>query len=147
MFFNTPTVTQLSTVIAQAAAPAFLLGALAAFLAILISRLNRLIDRPNVRPMTVSEIGRLKARAVLINHAIMWAVVSSIATAFLLIVAFCIAFFELPHEYGVAVLFLVALGTLSISLIDLAREVRIAAMDFEHLESAAESAQVEARSR
>ena len=36
---------QLSQIISQAAAPAFLLGALAAFIAVLISRLNRVIDR------------------------------------------------------------------------------------------------------
>ena len=45
MLTDTPTVTQLSHVIAQSAAPAFLLGALGAFIAILISRLNRIADR------------------------------------------------------------------------------------------------------
>jgi hypothetical protein len=42
---DTRSVSQLSHVISQAAAPAFLLGALAAFIAVLISRLNRVIDR------------------------------------------------------------------------------------------------------
>jgi hypothetical protein len=42
---DTPSVSQLSQVISQAAAPAFLLGALAAFIAVLISRLNRIVDR------------------------------------------------------------------------------------------------------
>jgi hypothetical protein len=45
MLPDTPSVTQLSQVISQSAAPAFLLGALGAFIAILISRLNRIIDR------------------------------------------------------------------------------------------------------
>jgi hypothetical protein len=45
MYPDTPSVSQLSNVISQAAAPAFMLGALAAFIAILISRLNRIIDR------------------------------------------------------------------------------------------------------
>ena len=45
MYPDTPSVSQLSHVISQAAAPAFLLGALAAFIAVLISRLNRIIDR------------------------------------------------------------------------------------------------------
>jgi hypothetical protein len=40
-----PSVSQLSQVISQAAAPAFLLGALAAFIAVLISRFNRIVDR------------------------------------------------------------------------------------------------------
>ena len=47
MYPDTPSVSQLSQVISQAAAPAFLLGALAAFIAVLISRLNR-YHRPNV---------------------------------------------------------------------------------------------------
>lgn len=41
---DTPSVSQLSHVISQAA-PAFLLGALAAFIAVLISRPNRIVDR------------------------------------------------------------------------------------------------------
>jgi hypothetical protein len=38
-----PTVSQLSNVITQVMAPAFLLAALAAFVALLIARLNRII--------------------------------------------------------------------------------------------------------
>lgn len=79
-----------------------------------------------------SDKPRPKARAALINRAIMWAVASSIATALLLIVAFCTAFFNVAHEYGVAILFVVALGTFTVSLPDLAREVHLAVMDFEH---------------
>ena len=45
MITETPSVNQLAQVISQAAAPAFLLGALAAFISVLISRLNRIIDR------------------------------------------------------------------------------------------------------
>ncbi|HTG03409.1 MAG TPA: DUF2721 domain-containing protein, partial [Bradyrhizobium sp.] len=48
MYPDTPSVSQLSHVISQAAAPAFLLGALAAFIAVLISRLNRVVDRTMV---------------------------------------------------------------------------------------------------
>jgi hypothetical protein len=42
---DTPFVSQLSHVISQAAAPAFLLGALAAFIAVLISRLGARVTR------------------------------------------------------------------------------------------------------
>lgn len=45
MLPETPSVTQLSQVIAQVTAPAFLLGAVAAFISVLISRMNRVIDR------------------------------------------------------------------------------------------------------
>ena len=41
----TPSVEQLSRIIGSVAAPAFLLGAVAAFISVLISRMNRVIDR------------------------------------------------------------------------------------------------------
>lgn len=130
---------ELSNVISHSAAPAFLLGALSGFIAILITRLNRIIDQSaSLRPAEVDgamQSGRmsaLKQRAMLINRAILWAVASSIATALLLIVAFVIAFFAFSHEYGVAALFVMALGAFTVSLISFAQEVRIAVMDFEH---------------
>lgn len=135
---------QLSNVIAHATAPAFLLGALSGFIAILIARLNRIIDQPALLQSIGdsdpagarlrSHMPRLKLRAALINRAILWAVASSIATALLLIVAFVIAFFALPHEYGVALLFMVALGTFTVSLVNFAKEIRMAVMDFEHFQ-------------
>lgn len=141
---STPTMDQLSNVIAHATAPAFLLGALSGFIAILITRLNRIIDQPaSLKSIGDSDpagarlrshLPRLKVRATLINRAILWAVASSIATAMLLIVAFVIAFFALPHEYGVALLFVIALGTFTVSLVDLAKEIRMAVMDFEHFQ-------------
>lgn len=139
----TPTITQLSTVISQATAPAFLLGALSGFIAILIGRLNRILDRTaslrsvadndSARTKLAQDMPRLKRRAAMINRAIFWAVASSIATAVLLIVAFFIAFFNLPHEYGVGILFVVALSTFTVALIDFAREVHMAVMDLDHL--------------
>ena len=45
MLSDTQSVTQLSQVIGQVTAPAFLLGAVAAFTSVLISRMNRIIDR------------------------------------------------------------------------------------------------------
>ncbi len=131
---TTPTISQLSTVISQATAPAFLLGALSGFIAILVARLNRVIDSDTVRTGATQtvDVQRLKRRAVLINRAILWAVASSIATALLLIVAFVIAYYDFPHEYGVAILFIVALGTFTFALINFAREVHMAVMDFEH---------------
>lgn len=45
MIPDTPSISQLAHVISQATAPAFLLGALAAFIALLINRMNRIVDR------------------------------------------------------------------------------------------------------
>ena len=142
MISETPSVNQLSQVISQAAAPAFLLGALAAFIAVLISRMNRIIDRTIVlngipdddtaKSRLKADLPRLMRRAAMVNRAIFWAVIGSIAVTVLVIVAFASAFFEVQHERGVAVLFMISLGAFTISLIDFAREVRIALSEFDH---------------
>jgi len=142
MITETPSVNQLSQVISQAAAPAFLLGALAAFISVLISRLNRIIDRTivlngipaedTVRSRLKADLPRMMWRATLVNRAILWAVVGSIAVSVLVIVAFASAFFEIQHERGVAVLFMISLGAFTVSLIDFAREVRIAVSELDH---------------
>jgi hypothetical protein len=68
----------------------------------------------------------------MLNRAIFWAVISSITITVLVIVAFASAFFQIAHERGVAVLFMVALGAFTVSLVDFAREVRIALSEFDH---------------
>jgi Protein of unknown function (DUF2721) len=142
MLPDTPSVSQLSHVISQAAAPAFLLGALAAFIAVLISRLNRVIDRTivlngisdddAVRYRLKADLPRLMRRAAMLNRAIFWAVIGSISATLVVIVAFASAFLQIQHERGVAILFLVALGAFTVSLVDFAREVRIALSEFDH---------------
>ena len=142
MISDTPSVSQLSQVISQAAAPAFLLGALAAFIAVLISRLNRIIDRTialnaiadddTVKSRLKADLPRLMRRAMIVNRAILWAVIGSIAVTVLVIVAFLSAFFEVQHERGVALMFMIALGAFTVSLVDFAREVRIAVNEFDH---------------
>jgi hypothetical protein len=142
MYPDTPSVSQLSHVISQAAAPAFLLGALAAFIAVLISRLNRIIDRTialngipdddTVRCRLKADLPRLLRRAAMLNRAIFWAVIGSITITLMVIVAFVSAFFHIQHERGVAILFMVSLGAFTVSLVDFAREVRIALSEFDH---------------
>src|SRR5258707_13713568 len=100
---DTPSVSQLSHVISQATAPAFLLGALAAFIAVLISRLNRIIDRTIVlngirdddarRSRLKADLPRLMRRAAMMNRAIFWAVVASIAWTLLVVVSLLTALF------------------------------------------------------
>jgi hypothetical protein len=50
----------------------------------------------------------------------------------LVIVAFMSAFFAIQHERGVAILFMAALAAFTVSLVDFAREVRIALSEFDH---------------
>jgi uncharacterized protein DUF2721 len=142
MLSDTPSVTQLSQVIGQVTAPAFLLGAVAAFTSVLISRMNRIIDRSQalnaIRDDDASkahlklDIPRLKRRAALLNSAVLFSTMSAIITSLLVIVAFVCAFYNMRHEYAVAVLFVVALGFFTLSLVYLAREARIALNEFDH---------------
>jgi len=142
MLSDTPSITQLSQVIGQVTAPAFLLGAVAAFTSVLISRMNRIIDRSQTlnairdddasKAHLKSDIPRLKRRAALLNSAILFSTVSAIITSLLVIVAFVCAFYNMPHEYAVALLFVVALGFFTVSLVYLAREARIALNELDH---------------
>jgi Ca2+/Na+ antiporter len=142
MLPETPSIEQLSRIIGSVAAPAFLLGAVAAFVAVLISRMNRVIDRSQflhgiadgdkARSDLKADIPRLKLRAELLNRAVFYSTVCAIITALLIIVAFVSAMFHLAHEYGVAILFVVALVFFVLSLVYLARETRIALHDFDH---------------
>src|SRR5258705_9766594 len=94
MLPETPSVTQLSQVITQVTAPAFLLGAVAAFTSVLIARMNRIIDRSQAlhaigddeasRAHLKADIPPLKRRAVLLNKAILFSTISAIITSVLL---------------------------------------------------------------
>jgi hypothetical protein len=128
------TVDQLSLVISQAAAPAFLLGAVASFLSVLVTHMSRILDRsrtindifdPKTRELKV-QLPELRLRAVLVIRAIYWAVGSGITTCLLMIVAFASAYIGARHEPAAAVLFTLSLCLFTASLISFAREVRIA---------------------
>ena len=134
-----PSIDQLARIIGNVAAPAFLLGAVAAFISVLISRINRVIDRAQFlhgigdadpsKAYLKADIPRLRRRAALLNRALFCSILSAILTSLIVIVAFISAMFNLAHEYGVAILFVGALLTFCISLVDLARETRIAFHD------------------
>lgn len=135
----TPSIDQLARIIGNVAAPAFLLGAVAAFISVLISRINRVVDRAQFlhgigdadasKAYLKADIPRLRRRAALLNRALFCSILSAILTSLIIIVAFISAMFSLAHEYGVAILFVGALLTFCISLVDLARETRIAFHD------------------
>ena len=132
---------ELSKIISQATAPAFLLGAMAGLISVLVGRLNRIVDRAGSLTATPSEdpatkhlrmdIPRLERRAKLINRAIEFAVISGIFTTMLVLIAFASAFLGVGHAYGAAVLFMLALGSFGISLVYLWLEVRISISQFD----------------
>ncbi len=132
---------ELSKIISQATAPAFLLGAMAGVVSVLVGRLNRIVDRSNaltaindddaVRGRLKAEIPRLKRRAKLISKAIEYAVVAGIFTTCLVIVSFGSAVVGADRAYGAAVLFTLALGSFTVSLIYLWAEIRMAVSDLD----------------
>jgi hypothetical protein len=142
MPISASTADQLSLVISHATAPAFLLGAVAAFISVLITRMNRIVDRVNgiiARPDNDADSARMKAllprlssRLKLMNHAIEFAVLSGIFTTMLVILAFLSPFLGWRHEYGAAILFVIALSFFGAALVSLWREVRAAFRDIEY---------------
>ncbi len=136
---DTPPISQLSQVISQAIAPAFILGSVSGFIAVLVTRLNRIIDRcrslhaqlqtQGPGDPSQGDLKLLNKRADLINLALLFAVGCALVTILLMIVAFAYAFFGIAHEKGVAVLFATALALFAVSLINFAREIRIALKD------------------
>jgi uncharacterized membrane protein (DUF485 family) len=132
----------LAEVIAHATAPAFLLGAVSGFVAVLMGRMNGIIDRIRsinaiadddaARADLKADLPRLKRRAKLVNEAIFLAVGSAICTTLLVISAFVSAFLGLRHEPGAAMMFVLALGLMGAALVALALEVRIALTEYDH---------------
>jgi hypothetical protein len=137
-----PSVSQLSQVITQAIAPAFLLGALAAFVSVLTLRMNRVVDRSQMlnaiddadktRVHLKVDLQRMKQRATLLNNATLFATLSAISATVLVMVAFVSAFFSIQHERGIAVLFVITLAFFAAALVNFARETRIALHEFDY---------------
>jgi hypothetical protein len=133
---------QLSQVMVQATAPAFILGAVAGFVSILLGRMTSVIDRvrslneiadgDTARAHLKSDIPRLRRRAKLLNSATRWALVSGMCTSLLLVVGFASAFFRLHHEYGAGILFALAVALLGGSLFRFSQEVRIGLSEGDH---------------
>ncbi|MGD9539547.1 DUF2721 domain-containing protein [Methylocystis sp.] len=137
--YYSPSIEQLSTVISQVTGPAFLLAAEAQLLDVLISRLDRIVDRSReidaeddqVQPRLKAELPVLKTRAKLIHRAIYWGVGSCIATSVLVILGFGAAFLHVRHEYGAGFLFAVAMILFTAALIVFARELQLGFLEIE----------------
>lgn len=118
---------RLSQVIDHTTAPAFLLGAVAGFLAIMLARVENLMRRiDNGKVHTVHGLAQVKRRIRLLHWAVFFAICAAIAAAVLVIAAFGFAFLNRPHVYGVGTLFLVSFTLLTFALGLFAQEIRLA---------------------
>jgi hypothetical protein len=138
------TTAQLSTVISQVTAPAFLLSAVASLLSVLSTRMSRIVDRSRaISSLTASdprragleiELPELRKRAIFMHRAIFWSVGSGISACLLVVFAFASALLDIGHERGAAGLFMLAMGLFTAALVYLAREVRFSAGEIGRLE-------------
>jgi hypothetical protein len=139
---SAPDAVQLSHVISEATAPAFVLGAVAGFVSILVGRLtavferirhlNDIADDEASRAHLKSDLPRLRRRAVLLNNATRLALASGVCTALLLAVGFGSALLNLEHVYGAAILFLIAVLLLGAALLRFGQEVGIGLSEADH---------------
>ena len=133
---------QLSTMIAHAVAPAFLLGAVAAFVSILFARmtaiterirdLNRIADNDEARKWLKEDVARLKRRLVLLNQSLYLTLTAGIGITILLLVGFVVTLFGYRHEVGAGALFIVSLCLLVGSLFRFLQDVSISLSDHDH---------------
>ncbi|GLS18257.1 hypothetical protein GCM10007874_12730 [Labrys miyagiensis] len=138
----TPDVAQLSQIFSHAAAPAFLLGAVAGFTSILHGRLVSLLERirtlneiddgDDKRHKLKADLPRLRRRVKLLSGAIYLALCAAICTTLLLAVSFIAAFFGFQHELGAAAMFLLAVLLLATSLFRFAQEIQMGVSEADH---------------
>lgn len=116
---------------------------MAGLIAVLVGRLERLLDRARLlhglssdEPRNVelkAGIPRLKKRATLINSALFFAAASGLVTTLLIVMSFTYAFLNLEHERGVAVLFILAVGLFASALVQFMREIHLALEEIDYL--------------
>jgi hypothetical protein len=143
MMENVPTLSRISQVMLQATAPAFLLGATASFIGILLTRLGGIVDRSRAinaiksddrdRMKLKADLPRLRRRAALLHNAIGFAVASSICTTLLIVLGFGGAILGFDHELGAGLVFVASMIMFCAALLNLAGELRIGLIDLDHL--------------
>lgn len=130
-----PDIQRLTLIFSQATAPTFFLGAVAAFVSLMSSRLSMIVGRIRAlnaipegdpeRAHLKTDLERLRRRARLLSRAIVASLVSGICATALLAVVFTAEFFGLKYAYGAGLLFIVATVFLGAGLVYFAREARI----------------------
>ena len=126
---------RLSQIFSNALAPTFFLGAVAAFVSLMSSRLSAVIERvrtlnaitdeDQARAHLKVDLERLRRRARLLNSGILAALRGGVCATVLLAIMFITGFVGLKHAYGAGLLFIVATGFLGFALVRFAQEARI----------------------
>src|SRR5258707_2474038 len=127
-----PDIDRLTQIFSNAIAPAFFLGAVAAFVSLMMSRLaavnaqikatGALPDQDGAAVGSSAALGTLKRRARLLSDGIILSLGGGICATLLLAILFASQFFGLRHVYRAAVLFIGATLLLGGALIRFAQE-------------------------
>jgi hypothetical protein len=141
MLQSTITIDRLTEVIAHSTAPSFLLGAVAAFVALMLARmdgvivrlrqLNAIDDSDKSHSRLKLDMPRLERRVRLLHRAIFVGLMSAISATMLVISSFIFAFMNVTHVFAASLLFLLSLVLLGVSLSLFAREIMIALSEYE----------------
>lgn len=130
-----PDMERLSQIFSQAIAPTFFLGAVAAFVSLMASRLSAVMvrvqtlnaitddDQPRVR--LKADVARLRRRARLLNSGILAALRGGLCATLLLAILFASEFLGLKYAYGAGLLFMLSTFLLGFALFRFAQEARI----------------------
>ncbi|MEG0859178.1 MAG: DUF2721 domain-containing protein [Pseudomonas sp.] len=131
-----PDAVRLSQIFSQATAPTFFLGAIAAFVSLMTSRLSAVIERIRVlnaiseddqkRAHLRGDMERLRRRAYLLNNGILSSLRGGLCATLLLANIFVTEFVGFKYAYGAGLLFVVATFFLGVGLFRFAQEARIA---------------------
>ena len=135
MIYLIPDAQRLSQIFSNALAPTFFLGAVAAFVSLMSSRLSAVIERVRTLNAITDEdqarvhlkvdLVRLRRRARLLNSGILAALRGGVCATLLLAIMFVTGFVGLKHAYGAGLLFIIATGFLGFALVRFAQEARI----------------------
>jgi hypothetical protein len=135
MFNFIPDAERLSQIFAQAIAPTFFLGAVAAFVSLMASRLsaviarvqtlNAIADDDHPRVPLKADVERLRRRARLLNSGILASLRGGLCATLLLAILFVSEFFGLKYAYGAGLLFVISTFLLGFALFRFAQEARI----------------------
>jgi hypothetical protein len=125
-----PDIDRLTQIFSNAIAPAFFLGAVAAFVSLMMSRLAAVAaqikatgaDQDGAAVGSSAALGTLKRRARLLSDGIILSLGGGICATLLLAILFASQFFGLRHVYGAAVLFIGATLLLGVALFRFAQE-------------------------
>src|SRR5712664_4197023 len=128
-----PDIDRLTQIFSNAVAPSFFLGAIAAFVSLMMSRLAAVNARINAtRAQDRSAVGSsmalrpLTRRARLLNDGIILSLSGGVCATLLLAALFASQLFGLKHVYGAGILFFAATLLLGVALFRFAQEAWLA---------------------